>query len=88
MLDRERLRVSPILIKLNVINYQSQLVDSIKQQKRLVSQRPIKLTGIETDPKYANFSKYILRFTINLCLLCDVKVSFHIDVRCSFSVSK
>jgi len=34
-----------------VINCQSQLIDSIKQQTRLVSQRLIKLTGIgETDP--------------------------------------
>ncbi|EGI68428.1 hypothetical protein G5I_02909 [Acromyrmex echinatior] len=59
-----------------VINYQPQLVDSTKQQRRLVSQRPIKLTGIgETDPEYANFSKYISRFTVgSLCLLCDIKI--------------
>jgi len=67
------------------------MIDSTKRQ--LVSQRPIKLTGIgETGPEYANFSKYYISHVSQLAVFVSyatfIKVSFHADVRCLFSASK
>jgi len=40
-------------------------------------------------PEYANFSKYVSCFTVgSLCLLCNIKMPFYADTRCSFSATK
>ncbi|XP_018318123.1 enoyl-CoA delta isomerase 2, mitochondrial [Mycetomoellerius zeteki] len=49
-----------------MINCQPQLVNSTKQQTRLVSQRPIKLTGVgETGPKWRSSMTHVNSFILS-----------------------